>query len=266
MKEIIKSFPKSSELLFNISLCGTSYCDGSYRVFRPHSLIHCFEYIISGTGTVSVNGQVFHPSAGDVYFLKAGDDHYYYSDAQDPWTKIWFNISGSLVDSLIEQYGISDIRLFGDCDARALFEEFIDNANRSDDIKTIKSRNAITLHRIIQCMSECIKSGESEYPEDALRLRDYIDKNYQCRISISELGALIYRSDSQTTRIFKKNFGMTPYEYSLKLRMQAACQLLRNTRMSVKEISASLGFSNEHYFSSCFKERVGFTPMQYRRR
>ena len=183
-----------------------------------------------------------HPKEGDVYFLRAGDDHYYYSDAADPWIKIWFNVRGSLIDSLTEQYGVSDIRLFNNCRALSLFEEFVSNVSSSIDRKSVENQNAVIIHKIIQCMAECIYKNDNRYSEDAVTLRDFIDSNYHRHVKIEELGALIYRSPSQ-----------------------AACQLLKDTRMPIREIAGSLGFSNEHYFSSCFKSQMGLTPGKYRK-
>ncbi len=265
MREVIKSFPKSDNKIFSIDICGTSYCDGSYKIKRGNSPIHCFEYIISGTGTIVTKDKELHPSTGDVYYLKAGDDHLYYSDAKDPWTKIWFNIRGELVDSLVELYGISEHRIFKDCRVFSLFNEFNKNANSIMDRKSIETQNAIILHQIIQEMAGCIYTDDQKHSDDAMILKEYIDTNYNKPIKIDDLSALIYRSESQTIRIFKKNFNMTPYEYVLKRKMQVAKQLLKNTKLSIRDIALELGFTNEHYFSSCFKQQNGLTPGQYRK-
>lgn len=84
MREDIVSFPPNNSLPFHVSMCGISYCDGTYRIARPNSTINNIEYVISGTGTVVVNGKTFYPCAGDVFFLKAGENHLYYSDSEQP--------------------------------------------------------------------------------------------------------------------------------------------------------------------------------------
>lgn len=264
MNEKLHSFPFTDDPVFDIRLCGTSYCDGSYRIDRKRSQVHNFEYIISGSGTVVTPQGELHPQTGDLYFLPAGEDHLYYSDAGDPWVKIWFNVTGGLAETLTRQYGVADKRLFHGCDARELFEEFIANVDGGADAKTVKMQNAVVMHRVIQLMAESAKDGG--FSEDAAALRDYIDVNYAGKIRISDLSALIYRSPSQTIRIFRKNFGVTPYEYALTRKMQAAKELLKNTRMPVSGIAAALGFANEHYFSSCFKAQVGLTPGKYRKK
>ena len=265
MKEIIKSFAKSDNPVFSIQLCGISYCDGSYVIRRPCSIINCFEYIISGCGTIVVKGQKYYPKEGDVYFLKAGEDHYYYSDSEKPWTKIWFNVKGGLVDSLMNQYGIADICLFENCRVHSLFEEFVSNASSNMDLRTVENQNSIVLHRVIQDMAQCVHTYTSSYSEDALMMKEFIDANFNRHVTTKDLASVIYRSQSQTIRIFKKNFGVAPYEYALRRKMQVASQLLKNTRMPIREIAGYVGFANEHYFSSSFKLHTGMTPGKYRK-
>mgnify|MGYP002604646295 CR=1 FL=1 len=45
---------------------------------------------------------------------------------------------------------------------------------------------------------------------------------------------------------------------------ETAQRLLTYTRKSVKEIAAALGFSDQYYFSGCFKARTGVSPTAYR--
>lgn len=266
MREILKSFSKNDEDgILSIQLCGMSYCDASYKIIRKKSNIHCFEYIISGTGTVVTKSGKVHPEAGDVYFLKKGDDHVYYADPDKPWTKIWFNVRGELVDRLIELYGIGENNLFKNCRVFSLFDEFNKNVDSVMDKRSIIDNNAVIIHKIIQAMAACVSHGDVLMSDDAVKLKEYIDVNYSKTIKIDELSALIYRSQSQTIRIFKKYYGQTPYEYALTRKMQVAKQLLKSTRMPIREISGELGFTNEHYFSSCFKKHVGITPGQYRK-
>ena len=125
-EEEIVIFPESSKPpAFEILMCGRSYCDGSYRINRPKSLLWCFEYICKGKGTVQVDHVRFTASAGDIYILPAGMDHYYYSDDKDPWKKVWFNIRGPFVDSTLKAYHLENIFHIRKLNLLPLFEDFI---------------------------------------------------------------------------------------------------------------------------------------------
>ncbi|MBQ9116311.1 MAG: AraC family transcriptional regulator [Clostridia bacterium] len=64
--------------------------------------------------------------------------------------------------------------------------------------------------------------------------------------------------------LFKRLIGVSPKEYISEMRIKNAEELLLTTSMSIKEISASLGFSNQYYFSNFFKKKKGGYPEAFR--
>lgn len=264
MRELLKNFVDTPSKNFNIHLGGMTYCDGGYKIERKASQVYCFTYVISGNGTVVFGGKKIKAEAGDVCFFKAGDDHLYYSDSARPWTVIWFNVTGKIVDSLVELYGI-DGCVFKSCRVFSLFDEFYKNIDSSLDKNTVKDDNVIILHKIVQAMAQCASASRTNTLSDAEVMRVYIEANFDKTISVEQLATLINKSASQVIRTFKKTYDSTPYEYALKQKMDAACKMLVGTKMSVKDISLKLGFKNEHYFSSAFKTQLGITPLKYRK-
>ena len=95
-------------------------------------------------------------------------------------------------------------------------------------------------------------------------MRNYIDANISRQITVDELASLIFKSRSQAIRIFKKEYGKTPYDYLLESRIKQSKILLKNTNLLIKEIAFKVGFADEHYFSDLFKRKCGTTAMQYR--
>lgn len=97
-------------------------------------------------------------------------------------------------------------------------------------------------------------------------LREFLEKQiFQPMPSLAEMARLLHRSEIQTTRIFRRDFGEPPYQYLLKRKLAAAQELLHCTRRTIKQISADLHFSNEYYFAGLFKRKVGHSPGWYRR-
>lgn len=100
---------------------------------------------------------------------------------------------------------------------------------------------------------------------EALALKEYLDQNYNQKYDINALSKLIYKCPSQTIRIFKRHYHITPYAYYSSLRVEKASELLKTTKLSVKEIAFRLGFADEHYFSAAFKQQTGLSPSEFRR-
>ncbi len=66
-------------------------------------------------------------------------------------------------------------------------------------------------------------------------------------------------------RIFKRNFGLTPFTYMQRLRMEMAIRLLMTTPKSIKEVAFETGYNNEFYFYRQFKKYCGYSPGEMRK-
>ncbi len=91
-----------------------------------------------------------------------------------------------------------------------------------------------------------------------------IDHNAHQSIDMKELAENLYVSYSWFRKVFKEKTGEAPSEYHLNRRIEKACELLRETERSVREISEELGFKNQNYFSALFKRKTGASPSTYR--
>jgi AraC-like DNA-binding protein len=248
--------------LLRFQLCGTTFPDKNYVIYRPDSTVWCIEYVESGCGTVHLGDETFFPKAGDTYFLHANKDHYYFSDQDDPWKKHFINISGKLVDCLIEGYGLSNTAHFVGLNIRDELWQIIEIA-RKGDMDNTPALIAI-LNKIFFKMHNGMHPGD-EFSAIGFEMKDFLDTQITSKFRLEHLCKHISRSESQTIRLFKKIFGIPPYTYVLNKKIDFAKKLFIDTNLSVKEIAAELCFSDEYYFSSIFKERTGCSPSQYRK-
>lgn len=66
-------------------------------------------------------------------------------------------------------------------------------------------------------------------------------------------------------KLFQKEFHLTPHEYLIKQRIEAAKSLLgADPHYSISQIALSCGFYDAHYFSRVFKKQTGTSPLRYR--
>ena len=63
---------------------------------------------------------------------------------------------------------------------------------------------------------------------------------------------------------FKKYMGISPINYLIERRIKECKSLLRTTSLSIAEISETVGFSSQSYFSQMFKKNTNMTPKQFR--
>ncbi len=95
---------------------------------------------------------------------------------------------------------------------------------------------------------------------------DFLKANFQRKIALDEIAALVNISVEQFGRIFKSETGITPIDYLIRLRIERASQLLKSSSLSVKEVMASVGYNSKSHFAKHFKRRFGISPSEYKNR
>lgn len=93
----------------------------------------------------------------------------------------------------------------------------------------------------------------------------YIHVNYKTNIHLKELASICNVSPNYFHKMFKLTFRTTPTNYIILLRMNSALQLLRDNRVTIKEIAFELGFTDNAHFCKTFKKYYGITPGEYQK-
>ena len=75
-----------------------------------------------------------------------------------------------------------------------------------------------------------------------------------------EVAEAVGVSTRQLERLFAKHLGTSPGKYYLSLRLERARQVLRQTELSVAEVSVLCGFVSPSHFSRSYKAAFGVTP------
>ncbi|MCR8632629.1 helix-turn-helix domain-containing protein [Paenibacillus radicis (ex Xue et al. 2023)] len=94
----------------------------------------------------------------------------------------------------------------------------------------------------------------------------YMHKHFTNKIKLDALSDIAGLTPTSYSRSFKKAMGVSPVEYLNHVRIESSKQLLQQPDCSIKEISDSVGFGNEFYFSRMFKRTVGISPTVYVKR
>lgn len=105
-----------------------------------------------------------------------------------------------------------------------------------------------------------LRHSDGRQSEKLLIAAELMDANIREPISQEELASYVGLSRRQLQRLFKRYLSCTPSNYYLKIRLQRARQLLRQTSSSIVEVSASTGFISSSHFSKAYKETYGHSP------
>lgn len=115
--------------------------------------------------------------------------------------------------------------------------------------------------RIKASLKELYLNYSTETNTDSLyeKIRQYIDNNYNLKITAEDLSRRYGYTTSYINRIFKKECGTSPLQYMTMLRMEHAKELLRQ-HVDIKKIATAVGYEDARYFSRVFKQETGMTP------
>ncbi|MBO4573173.1 MAG: helix-turn-helix transcriptional regulator [Clostridia bacterium] len=108
-----------------------------------------------------------------------------------------------------------------------------------------------------------VKHRDYNYEQIFLSL-DYIHKNYNKKILISDLLAVSLMSKNTFYAEFKKYVRKTPCEYIDNYRVMQSKKLLMETDMTIAEISYFVGFCDQSYFVKMYKKTEGISPSKFR--
>ena len=93
---------------------------------------------------------------------------------------------------------------------------------------------------------------------------DYIYSCFNELITLDDLAQVAGLSKHHFLRLFKLMYGLTPHQFINTVRINTACRLLKNSRLSVQDIALAVGFDYPNSFSRLFKKKVGIYPNAYR--
>jgi len=96
------------------------------------------------------------------------------------------------------------------------------------------------------------------------KMLDYIHHNYQKDLSVQELADLCHINYNYAGQLFRHETGETINNFLMRIRMDKASELLRNTSLSIADVAAETGYRDYFYFAKIFKKHWGTTPSIFR--
>ncbi|MCX8999876.1 AraC family transcriptional regulator [Rhizobiaceae bacterium BDR2-2] len=97
------------------------------------------------------------------------------------------------------------------------------------------------------------------------KLISRVDTHGDSRLTVSEMAAIVGLSESWFANVFKQTTGKTPLQWQLGKRIGLAQKLLVESDLTIADIAARLGFSDQAHLTKAFRQVAGETPAAWRR-
>ncbi|MEP1446779.1 MAG: helix-turn-helix domain-containing protein [Paraglaciecola sp.] len=132
-----------------------------------------------------------------------------------------------------------------------------------DVATTTAKAHVIDIYRGEQVAYANILAKKYHQDPDVLTVQEWLEANYNQKIAVSDLPALVNLSLRTFNRRFKKATEHNPLEYLQTLRIEAAKKQFETTHDSVERIITQVGYDDLSSFTRLFKKHTGLSPSQY---
>ncbi len=291
MKEAITELSKSmffkpnEEVFIHISSDINEYDSLMHR----HKFIEMV-YVISGSAMHKINDIVYPVTKGDLLIVDYGVPHSFtwLSETQESFvtydllfTPSFFGVKGDRFNTLSGSYlfeSFKDSQLF-DCELKLInnysHSEFYDLFNKiyseyensnygyTDIIRSHLTELILKIFRKLEKRNDNAGAqSHHKYVEDAIK---FLRANYNSKINIENIVENMYLSKDYFRQLFKDVTGKSITSYIQHIRISEACNMLKETDLSVGEISVACGYNDVKFFYQTFKKIKGVTPGDYRK-
>jgi AraC-like DNA-binding protein len=225
--------------------------------------------ITGGKGTLSAGKDFYNLRPGDCIVSPLWQPHHGRHNPGDRliiyWVRFSFvNNSGSVVvpDPVPRRYRrIGQLGFLRDCFKRVIASF---NAKRTSEAHCWLNSMFIEIADVDK--EESLRGAEREQYLAVQAISEKIREEPGKPWLLGELSGCCDLSRDHFIRVFNHFTGQTPRDFIIRTRLEAACNFLRFSSLSVSEISDELGFCDVHYFSRLFSARMGISPLAFRKK
>ena len=260
----------------------------SFPVARYDNLL---VYILKGSVNFKVEEMTHNLARGDALIIRAGSFYEYtvksdecscifvdfdYTTARSktPYNKLYDSREDFDPHKLIELTVFSNVQLFNISVRVSNFQIFgekliemteeLKNRSAYSDLKCSSLMTAVLFDTARRLRLSSIETGNNAgLVEEVLT---YINEHSEENLTNYTIGNLFALHPNHVNTLVKKKTGYTLHNYLVVRRISKALEMIDKTNLPVYEISERCGFSESKNFIRHFKNIVGITPHQYRKR
>jgi len=281
MTPVSRSIPITPSQSFAVKHLRGTDCNIPYHVHSAHELI----LIRSGSGNFYVGNTIRRFRTGDVYLLAPGVPHWFkceqsieWNTAEDEFIVLQFcrSFLGETYFNLPEHGKLK--RLFT-IEGLALSFKGVTQDSLAEFLLSMP--HAIGQGRLLLVLRLLALLGENpgcaplhhtistdiglQGKEPLDRIQAYVASRMRNRIYLEEVAELVNMSVPTFCRYFKQWTGETFTDFVQEMRIEYACELLKDTSIAIHEVCRDSGFQSMAHFIKLIKRLKGMTPQEFRK-
>lgn len=227
-------------------------------------------HTVAGSGEFTVNGSSvkLYPNQG--ILLKPGVPHSY--NPETPvWSTWYMTFDGALANPITASLDIQQMLPLSwdkECPLANIHEQYREKCGYSFDFAG--SNGSLEVYAFLSQIKQFSQSsGNPSLSKGHERLTPiYLlieEEFWNPNLGLTAMADKLQVSPQYLNTLFRKSWGISPYQYLVQFRIQKSKELLvANRARTVKEISGAVGFQDDSHFVHTFHKIAGMTPVQFR--
>ncbi len=207
---------------------GMECCTPDYAIHRQTFPFYSVEYVARGRGTLKLEERSHLLLPGRLFAYGPGVRHDITVDPADPLVKYFVDFSGRHGLKLLQAARLECL-LLKTAEARAPLEG--------------RATRAFGTYQ--QC-------------------RQHVQQHFLRLKTLGQLARECHADGAYLCRLFRRYDHQSPYQYLLRLKLNAAAEHLQNPDALVKQVAEQIGFNDPFHFSRAFKGVFGLSPEAFR--
>ncbi|WP_372633069.1 AraC family transcriptional regulator [Cohnella sp.] len=254
-----------------LHLTSIGYTDQS-PIHREHGF-QSFHWLhtVEGSGEFTVNGTTCRLQPNQGIFLKPHVPHSYAPDPDGRWSTWFMTFDGALANPIAAALDIPTMTPIGwdeDCPLAGVHEHYRERIGHSFDFAGISG--SLEVYAFLSWLKQYGRSsGQPSLSKGHERLTPIyllIEERYgDPDLGLGRMADTLGVSPQYLNTLFRKSWGISPYQYLVQFRIQKSKELLISNRSrTVRDIAAEVGFQDDSHFVHTFHKLSGMTPVQFR--
>ncbi|TAH03218.1 MAG: AraC family transcriptional regulator [Sphingobacteriales bacterium] len=245
-------------------------------------------HIVKGTGTQFIGSSIYHFKSGDLILVGSNLPHYWKCDDIYFQNQPNLNVEAKVVHFLEDFLG----RKFLDLEENKALKDLYIKAQQGilltgttknkvieliDRLLIAKDMDRILI--LLQILNLIANSTDNDFLltnkainnfnlQEAKRINaiyQYSLENFAAKIRLDKIAEVANISTNSFCRYFKTITKKTFSQYLIEVRVQNACKLLVENKLTISEVCYASGFNNFSNFNRFFKQITGASPLQYKK-
>jgi len=260
----------------NVLFAGESQTKPGHKLGPKVYDYYLMHYVLSGCGTFTDGERQYELRQGSTFLIEPERLISYASSDANPWQYRWIAFEGSDAATLLSTSALlaaGPVATNSGVDRRigVLYRSVYRTLRKGGEAAASSAAGYLQLLLGVyaDAAAERDKSSErsGERGDSLIRkVTHYLSAQYAVPVSIEQMAEALGYNRAYLSRVFKRETGVTPVAFLLRLRIDKARQLLRERpELTVEQIAASVGIPDALYFSKQFKRFYEQSPSAYRR-